>query len=150
MFTPGDVLDFAVQLEKNGEAIYRRARNETPVPELQQLLEWAAGEEREHATWFARIKADIAVDGDHHLIADMNEALVSEYFGNQSFSLREVDFAGIGTTEQMIGVFVEFQEDTILFYQMLESFITDGETVDRLKQIIQEEQNHIVKLKAFL
>lgn len=150
MFTAQNIIDFAVRLEKNGETIYRNAQGLTSDAAMGELLEWAAEEERKHGEWFAALREEIDADEDHHLIEDMNKALVSEYFQDQSFSLKEVDFSKIESTEEMIEVFIEFEEDTILFYQMLESFTSDEETAKRLTQIIEEEQNHIQKLQTLL
>ncbi len=150
MFTADDILDFAIQLERNGESVYREALARLEDTALCEWLEWAAGEEGQHAKRFGEIKDRIAADKDDPLIADMNDALVSEYFKDQTFSLKEADFSQMATTAEMIGVFIEFEEDTILFYQMLQSFVTDDPTVDMLDQIIGEEQNHIRSLREFL
>ena len=150
MFTPKDILDFAIQLERNGESVYREASTRLEDSPLRELLEWAAGEEHRHAEWFGGIKDRVAADNDDPLISDMNDALVSDYFKDQSFSLKEADFSRMTTKADMIGVFVEFEEDTILFYQMLASFVTDESTAEMLNQIVDEEQNHIQELKELL
>jgi len=93
MFTPQDILDFAVQLERNGESVYRAARSRASGEDLRALLDWAADEERRHAEWSEQLKADIADDESHSLLQDMNDALVSEYVKDQSFSLKEIDFS---------------------------------------------------------
>ena len=113
------------------------------------MLDWIADEERKHGEWFSQLKDQIETIESRQLSADMNDALVSEYFRDQSFSLREVDFSKIRSSEKLIEVFIEFEEDTILFYQMLESFISDDATVSKLGLIIREEKNHIRELKEY-
>ena len=150
MFTAQNIIDFAVRLEANGESVYRNAQGRTSDAAMDRLLEWTAEEERKHGEWFSSLREEIDADEDHHLIRDMNDTLVNEYFKDQSFSLKEIDFSTIESTEQMIEVFIEFEEDTILFYQLLESFISNGETINKLSRIIKEEQKHIQKLQEFL
>jgi rubrerythrin len=50
----------------------------------------------------------------------------------------------------LIGVFIEFENDTILLYEMLESLITDEETAEKLSLIIGEERTHISELQELL
>lgn len=147
MFTLNDILDLAIRLEKNGEAVYRNACDHTGDPSLNQLLTLTAEEEVKHAQWFSNLKRNIQTGDDHHIMKEMNDALIDEYVGDQSFSLKEVDFSKIKTNNEMISVFIEFEKDTILFYEMLQSFIEDKETAKALDRIIGEEKQHIEKFK---
>ena len=55
MFTLTDIIEIAVQIEKNGESTYRRAQQETSDPSLADLLGLLADEELEHQRWFAEL-----------------------------------------------------------------------------------------------
>jgi rubrerythrin len=50
----------------------------------------------------------------------------------------------------MIATFIEFEKDTILFYQMLEAFIQDDLALQELNEIVAEEKRHIEKLKSLM
>ena len=50
----------------------------------------------------------------------------------------------------MIETFIEFEKDTILFYQMLETFIQDDSALQELNEIVAEEERHIEKLKSLM
>jgi rubrerythrin len=150
MFSAYEILDIAVKLEKNGEKVYREAMGQTGDIPLQKLLEWMADEEVKHAEWFSNLKSEVELDEDHHLIREMSGALVSDFVGDQTFSLKEVDFSAIKGTRELIEVFIEFEKDTILFYEMLESFINDEETGKKLNLIMDEEKAHISKLQELL
>jgi rubrerythrin len=67
--------------------------------------------------------------------------------GDQKFSLAEVDLAEIESVEELIEMAVEHEKDTILFYQMLQSFIDDPETNKELDEVIAQEEQHIKLLK---
>ena len=84
-------------------------------------------------------------------VADVfGHEILDKLLGNQNFSLDDVDFAKIEQVEDLIRVFIEFEEDTVLFYQMLESFLQDEEARRELRSVNDEEHRHIKKLKDFL
>jgi len=150
MFSFAEIIDMAVQLEKNGEQTYRQAIIHCENEDFIQLLEWMAGEEVLHAEWFLKLKKNTdLIDGDE-MLKEMSEALVEEFIQGQSFSLKTVDFSQIKDTGELIRIFIEFEKDTVLFYNILTSFISDDPTSMRLKEIISEEKTHIKKLNAFL
>jgi rubrerythrin len=49
LFSTDEILDLAVQIERNGEAVYRDAIGLLSDPELVSLLGWMADEEAKHA-----------------------------------------------------------------------------------------------------
>lgn len=57
MFSISEVIDMAVQLEKNGEWICRSAMDYVSDAGLKQLLEWMAEEENRHAKWLSSLSA---------------------------------------------------------------------------------------------
>ena len=150
MFTLHDILDLAIRLEKNGETVYRNACYIVDSISLNRILVATAEEEAKHAQWFSSLKHNIQTDADHPIMKEINDALIDEFVGDQSFSLKEVDFTQIKTIKDMIDIFIEFENDTILFYDMLKSFINDTETVKSLDRIINEEKDHIEKFRELL
>lgn len=150
MFSIHEIIDIAVQLEKNGENIYRDAQKLTDKSSLSHLLEWMAAEELNHAEWLTELKSDIELKEGHHLIAEISQTFLSDFIGEQAFSLNDVDFSQIENTKDLIQIFIEFEEDTIIFFEMLKSFITEKKTTEKLDQIISEEKNHIEKFQELL
>ena len=148
MFSIHDILDIAIQLEKNGEKAYGNALAHTSNGSLRDLLTWSAGEEQRHAAWFSQLKTDVEMNADDHLISEMSETLANDIVADQSFSLKDVDFSQIHSTRDLVDIFIEFEEDTILFFEMLRSFITDQDTIGKLEQIIGEEKTHVEKFQA--
>ena len=149
MFSAKEVLDIAVRLEKNGESVYRRALACVSDPELCSLLEWMAEEEARHAKCFSQMKQDLEKKSENPIADELGHQLLNEMVGNQSFSLESADFSDIDSTEELIEVFVEFERDTLLFYEMLRPFIQDDDTLKHLNMIIEEEERHIEMLKEF-
>jgi rubrerythrin len=150
MFTAQEILDIAIRLEKNGETAYRDAIERNPNSPLSTLLEWMAEEEVEHARWFGELKKALEEDRTNPIMEEMNRELVQEILGDQTFSLKETDLSSIEDPELLIDRFIEFEKDTILFYQMLQPFIKDETASKHLEKIVAEENRHIEKLQKFM
>lgn len=150
MFLIHEILDLAIRLEKNGESTYRNAVDTTSKSDLVSLLVWMADEEVKHARWFSSLKQKLETDSSNPFMADMGREIFGDMLGEKSFSHREVDFSKVERADDLIAIFIEFEKDTVLFYEMLRPFIEDNDTLTHLEQIIAEENNHIAMLHKFL
>ncbi len=150
MFTAQDILDIAIRLENNGEKTYLEASRNTQDASLKSLLTWIAEEERAHANWFSQLKDRLEKGEDHHLMAELSRALVEDVVQGQAFSLHEVDFETINTSERMIRTFIGFEDDTIAFYEVLKGFIDDPTIAGQMEQIIEEEKKHMIRFRELL
>ena len=150
MFSVLEILDLAIQLEKNGESVYRNAVDKVTKPELVSLLIWMADEEARHMRWFSEVKNNFERLSINPFMEEMGRKVFGGILGDKSFSHKEVDFSRIDRQEDLIGVFIEFEKDTILFYQTLIPFVQDDDTLENIEKIIAEENNHIQKLQNFL
>ena len=149
MFEISEIIDLAIRLEKNGEATYRRAMERVTDPDLLSLLSWMADEEVQHANWFDALKQSATSGKSNPFLEEMSRELFDDLVGDQSFSLKEVDFSKIQTVDEMLKIFVEFERDTAMFYEVLIPFIENEETLAQLRKIIAEENNHIKKISEF-
>lgn len=137
----------AIQLEKNAETFYREALARVSTPILEPVLVCLADEEREHTEWFERLKRvveEAEADGKE---GEISGAALRGLVGDQKFSLAEVDLSEIDNPQALIELAVEHEKDTILFYQMLQSFIQSPETTKELDEIIAQEDQHIKMLQ---
>ena len=150
MFTANEILDMAIKLEKNGEAVYRSAIAKVKKPELVSLLEWMAAEEVKHAGFFSELKFNLETKQVNPFVVEMSRELFDDLLGNQNFSLKEVDFSSIKNTDELIAVFIEFEKDSVIFYKVLEPFVEDPVALEHLQKIIDEENHHIRKLQKFI
>jgi rubrerythrin len=150
LFSTGEILDLAVRIEQNGEAVYRDAIVMLSNPELISLLNWMADEEAQHAKWFSGLKDELEAHTANVFVEEMSRELFGELLGEKSFSHKEVDFSRVADVDELIAIFIEFEKDTILFYEILEPFIEDDRTLADLKKIIAEENNHISRLQGII
>ena len=143
-------MDIAVQIEKNGERVYRRAAGKIEDPSLRSLLQWLADEETQHAKWFEALIDKVPGTGDFPEQEKMGRALLQNAVGEQSFTLEDADLSSVEKIEDLLKLSIEFEKDTVLFYGMLQPLIEDQKTLEQLHATIQEEENHIARLNAFL
>jgi rubrerythrin len=150
MFSVHEIMDLAIQLEKNGESVYRKAVDKVTKPDLVSLLIWMADEEARHLRWFLEVKKNFETHSINPFMEEMSRQVFGEILGDKSFSHRDVDFSRVDHLNDLIGIFLEFEKDTILFYKTLIPFIEDNATLENINKIIAEENNHIKKLQDFL
>ena len=150
MFSLKDIIDIAVQIEQNGESVYRNAAKKVLDPSLRSLLQWLADEEVKHVEWFSTLKDNIADTGEHPEQEKFGRALLQDAVGTHSLALEDADFSAMDQVQDLINLVMEFENDTVLFYKMLQPLIEDQETLDQLHAIIQEEEDHVRHLKKVL
>jgi rubrerythrin len=85
--------------------------------------------------------------GANPFVDEMTHEVLGELLGRRAFSLDEVDFHRIATADQMLAVALEFEQDTVLFYEILIGFVSDGGVRAQLETIIAEERRHIQCLR---
>lgn len=149
MFNPKEVLDIAIRIEKNGEAVYRSAIQQVSDNDLKETLQWMADEETQHIEFFTLLKNTVQTTPG--IIADeLSGDMLKGLIGDQSFSLKDVDFSQVRDVDALIHIFIEFENDGIIFYEMLKPFVKNQDTLDHLQKIIDEENRHIQKLESFV
>ena len=150
MFTVNDLIDIAVKMEKNGEALYLASRQKARNLRLKSLLKWMAQEEAAHGAWFEGKKGKWAADAGQTDLETMLPDVIKEMMGDKTLSLDEVDFSQIRSTASLLETFVIFEQDTILFYEFLQAFVQDTGALEGLKKIIAEEKKHVAELKEMI
>ena len=143
MFAIEDVIDLAIQIEENAEKVYRNAAEEISDPAFASLLQHLADEEIKHAKWFAELKQKVRKTTDDPQLVEMGKRILLGLLGDETFSLKDADFSKMDQIKDLLNLAVEFERDTVLFYEMIRSFIEAKETLDYLDAIIEEENSHI-------
>ena len=148
MFTLSDIRNIAVQIEENGEATYRRAAERSVDPERKRLFTWMADEERGHAEEFANIRADAPLTPEQAELEAMGRELLQDIVRSQTFSLQGRQLAEADDLEELIAQSIEFEQDTIDFYEFLASFLDDPGAMEQMRRIIDQEREHVRQLEA--
>ncbi len=152
MFTVRDIYDLAIRIEENGERFYRQAMGEVSSPRLKKLLQWNADEEVEHREFFKEKKNALRdpQDMEDELAEQMSGFVLRDAVSDHAFSLEEVDFSRIADERELIRKAIGFEQDSITFYEIIGSFITDPVTLEEIENIKAEEKKHITLLEDLL
>ena len=150
MFTTAEIIELAIRIEKNGEKTYRKAQEEASDLSMVTVLQQLADEEMEHGKWFTDLKEKAAVITNDPELEAMGGEILKSVLGDQAFSIADADFSKMEDRGKLLETALEFEEDTILFYELIGSFMGDEESLQGLQQIIEEEKQHVRKLKDTL
>ncbi|RLB47367.1 MAG: hypothetical protein DRI90_26415 [Deltaproteobacteria bacterium] len=150
MFSLHDIVAVAIKIEQNGEQTYRDAAGKVGDPQLAELLTKLADQEVDHAEWFAALgerAGPVEVDQE---LAGMGASLLHDIVGDERFSLGDVDLTTSKGVDEVFRAAIELERDTVIFYEMIGSFLSDPVTAEQLEAIVAEETNHERRLQAFL
>lgn len=154
MYTQDDIRQIAIQIERNGEKAYRAAGDRVADPRLTKILHWLAEEEHQHAKWFESLPTSAGEANEaYREMEAMGRSLLKEMVEDKTFSLDTGQLVAAGDMLSILTQSVLFEEDTILFYDMLKAFIEEEEGMAQLELVIEQERGHIKvleKLKAKL
>ena len=147
MFTVIEILDMAIRLEKNGEAFYRDAIEKISSASLRSFLQMLADEEVKHRDWFEAKKAAFQSERGDPLFDPIGSRILDDIIGEQTFSLGEADMSQWSDEQSLFQTAIEFERDTILFFEMIQALVGHDEESVELKEIIEEEYRHIDLLR---
>jgi rubrerythrin len=146
MFTFSDILNIAVQIEHNGEVAYRRAAATAVNPQIAHWLQIMSEEEGKHAQWFEQLEERPSLAPKDRQVYEFGYDLLRKMMIQQTFSLDEHRLSNAPKIEDVLNQSIEFENDTILFYELLYTFLDNSETMRKLEDIIDEERSHIERL----
>ncbi len=150
MFTMRDLRTIAVQIERNGERLYRSASRLVQDPEAASLLEWLADEEAEHAKWFENLPVSDTVQEGFAQLQALGSQLMQDALGRKTFGLDERKLLEAGRWSAILELAIEMEKETITFYQLLRAFVEEEDALGQLEAIIEEENRHVGKLTTLL
>jgi rubrerythrin len=150
MFTMREIIEFAIRIEENGQKTYREASEKASDPALVSLLQWLAHEESEHVRWFSDLKKTANYEGVDPELEEMGRSILLGIVGDQAFSLEEWDLSAMADLKEVLKIALDFEKDTVMFYEMMGTFVQEDASLAKLNQIIREENRHVSILSEFL
>jgi rubrerythrin len=150
MFSIADIIEMAIQIEKNGESVCRKVLAKNVDSDLASLFEWMAEQESNHIKWLQKLKCTTVASNLNPEMEQMGRSLLRDIIGEQGFSLSDADFSKIETKKDLFSLLIEFENDTVLFYEMIKTIVDDQTTLTCLDTIIKEERAHGKELQSYL
>jgi rubrerythrin len=142
----GEVIEFAVTIEKNGAEFYRTRADTLSDQRSRDTFTMLAEDERRHAKFFQEM-----LDGTGDLkeptsYPDQYFAYLQAYAENLVFSDRAKDeLKLVIDTASALDFGIKREVDSILYYQEVKGFVPD-EAKSRIDEIIDEERRHFTML----
>jgi len=150
VFSEREILEIAIRMEKNGEHEYRKAAAELSDETLVTSLEWMADEEQEHAKFFTGLLDELDVRAKSHFGEELDATFLEDLIGGSSLSLKTVEFSEVESIDELLNIYIGFEEDSILFYEMITPMIDNLDTRFQVERIVAEEKAHIKRLKELV
>lgn len=154
-FSVNEVIELAVQIERNGYAFYNRALERKDLTsEARLMLTRLRDDEIQHEVIFRNLREvldikDIAVSGDWEMVGSYLQAIATSHIFNQPDSAINLA-AKAGDYRGVIENAIAFEKDTLLFFFMMREHVSEEKANKVIKKIIEEETSHIMTLKQFL
>jgi rubrerythrin len=148
LFAGSEVVDLALQVEKNGRDFYNAVAANSRKDKPRQLFEFLAQEEERHIITFQKLMEKVEKYDPPEVYADdyiayMN-ALASEHiFTRQGQGVEQAKKASTDLDAVSLGI--KFESDSIIFYEGMKQMVP---VYDHkiLNEIIEQEKMHLVKL----
>jgi rubrerythrin len=150
LFHVREAIDFAVTIERHGHEFYTEAKKKFADPQFQSLFGFLADEEVKHEKTFKELARDLRNYTPRESYEGEYEAYTREFLKSHSLANREIlkeKLAALETMEDAIDMALHFERDSIVFFSSLKRYV--GDRKEKLEEIVQEEVNHIVRIKAF-
>jgi len=147
IFKASDVYETAIQIEGNGEALYRHAVKVTGDSKMKELFNYLADEEVKHK----RLFEGLAKKAEHYNPPETYDGEYCSYVRAYSEGLvftpdkMEKELGRIKNAEDAIEFGIQREIESILYYLETRNFVPEKERAD-VDRIIDEERRHYLKL----
>jgi rubrerythrin len=143
MFSASEILDLAIQIEENAEHFYHQAMGKFSDQSLVETLSWFAEQEKRHRDFFIKMKRSLTRGGGERWAEQLSGAMLRDGLADHLFSTDEVDLDSIRDVKMFFQIAIDLEQDSVTFYEIIASFVSDLETLNQLNAIIDEELKHI-------
>jgi len=152
LFKATEIVEMAVQEERNGVAYYEALAKKTADPKVKAFAERMAGEERRHEREFTELRQQLggyipaeSLEGEYLAYV---RALVNDRFLPSEGKAREAVLRAANDRE-VIQAALRFEKETLLFFSEMKHFVPQrhAPVIDTL---MGEERQHIADLSELL
>ena len=149
-FNDAEGLRIAVEIEKRGEAFYRKAAKLSDNADTVHILEQLASDEAAHKREFEKLLERASVSDemyDEETSAYLSAIAADVVFPEGLMALRR---AGFSSPEGALLEAIQSEKDSILFYTELAEHALDPESKRMFREIIMQERRHLHVLQIRL
>lgn len=148
IFSIEEILDIAVQIEKNGCAFYKKAAEKTVNPEAKKLFQELADWEVQHIDIFSRLKEELVTASTQLVFDPDNEGTLylNAFAGGHVFDLQRDPASEISDNtdvEDVLKMAIGLEKDAIVFYLGLKDLVPENLGKDKVDSLVREEMTHV-------
>ncbi|HNX01781.1 MAG TPA: ferritin family protein [Candidatus Cloacimonadota bacterium] len=153
-YSLNEIVELAVQIEKNGYAFYDEAIRRKDLDERAvTLLTELRNQESNHEKIFLHLRDDkdlmmLGLSQDWEEVGYYMKAVVGSRLFNSADSAIKLAAEAKNFLE-ILRFAISFEKDTLLFFYSIYDNITDEKSRKVIRQIINEEISHVVRLTEF-
>jgi rubrerythrin len=150
-FSIQEIIEIAIEIEKNGEAFYRTLVESANTARLRDLFKYLSEEEKKHKVRFEEILKSVG----GYQISEIYYA--TEYMGYMKALADERVFTkdvfapdivkNLKSSKEAIDLAIGFEKDSIIFLHEMQDMINDPEK-ETVQRLLNEEREHIRRLSA--
>lgn len=153
-FSADEVFEMAMDIEKNGEAYYRKALTLAKSADVKAVLTDLMEQEKHHYATFKGLRDKLPPRASLPTVADPEseeylylDALVKSRLFNTT---REAEAlaAKSGNEIDALKSALVFEKDTVLFFQTMKAMTDERLGRGDIDRIIEEEHRHIVRIST--
>lgn len=142
-FSADDIFEMAKQMERNGEAFYRKAADSVSDQDNKDLLNKLADMEVNHAKTFEALRSELsAIERDSTVFDPQGEATLylRALADTRVFFEKEMD---VSSLEKIFTAALAAEKDSIVFYLGMKDSVPENLGKSKIEVIIKEEMGHV-------
>jgi rubrerythrin len=147
-FSATDIIEIAIELEKNGRFFYENFARKTKDKTLAKFFNDMAEEEARHESDFKVILSRVMNNADCGTYPQEYFAYLNAIAGGYLFKDNDVfreRTAAIGTEKDAVDFSLGIEKDSILLYEEMKKIVPDKDR-PLIEEIIKQERSHVEKL----
>lgn len=148
VFSGSEIVEFGIQIEKNGRDFYKALTEKTKSPEAKDIFAFLAGEEERHIIVFQKILGTVkeyeppeTYPGEYFAYMTM---LAGQYVFTQTDKGKEIAKT-IKNDKEAIDVGIKFEKESIIFYGEMKKAVPEDHFAV-VEKLIEQENGHLFKL----
>lgn len=145
MFEASEIFKFAVKIEENGEALYRKVAEQTNDPKVRKLFLFLANEDVRHAGIFAKMASELEQYKPMEMYPGEYVAYMNAYTAEIIFPAtvaKELPHSANPVAALDFGIRREL--DSIMYYMQVKEMVPESHA-KLIDKIIEEERGHFLK-----
>ena len=154
MYNAEEIFNIGVEIEKNGEAFYRKVAEKASDPDSKKLLEDLANWEKGHVNLFDTLKEALPEDfksGSNQFDIDDEtsryfKAAADSHIFNKEVSLDAI-VEGVEETVDIFRIALAFEKDSVVLYEAMKGMVSENMGRDKVDILIKEEMTHVAMMQ---